>query len=120
MPTKAQEQRMMTERANQAKHPKRKSKQPKRRVSPLIGAAVAAPTTPTSGRSKARTESTLDRNRGGLAGRRGGAVLEENATGRPSRKSTRASIDHTKRTTNQQLRAIARVTAPSSRARSKR
>jgi len=109
----------MTERANQAKHPKRKSKKAKRRTSALLGKPV--PARPGArGRSKASVASTLDRNRSGLAGRRGGAVLEENATGTPSRKSTRRSSDRTKRTTNQQLRAVARVTSPSNRARSRR
>jgi len=110
---------MTTERANQAKHPKRKSKKPKRRTAPLVGARVAK-AAGARNRSKAGAQSTLDRNRNNLAGRRGGAVLEESASGTPSRKSTRGSSDHTKRTTNQQLRAIARVTSPSNRARSRR
>jgi hypothetical protein len=63
---------------------------------------------------------TMDRNRNRKAGRRGGAVLEESATGRQSRKSSRTSIDRTKRTTNLQLRAQARTHAPSTRARSRR
>jgi len=118
MPTKAQEQRMMTARANQAANKKRKSKKAKGRTSPLAG----QPVKPTGARtrSKAAAQSTLDRNRSKHAERRGGAVLEESATGRPSRKSTRGSIDRTKRTTNQQLRAIAKVTSPSNRARSRR
>ena len=119
MATKAQEQRTATQRANQAKNRKRKSTKPKGRVAPLIGKAVRKVSGARS-RSKAGTESTLDRNRSAHAERRGGAILEENATGRPSRKSTRASIDGTKRTTNLQLRAIARVSAPSNRARSRR
>jgi len=110
---------MTTERANQAKHAKRKSKKPKRRTSPLVGKKLRK-LPGARNRSKASTESTLDRNRSKHAERRGGAVLEENASGTPSRKSTRKSIDHTKRTTNQQLRAIARVTSPSNRARSRR
>jgi len=119
MPTKAQEQRMLAERANQAKHPKRKSKKPKRRTSPTTGAPVAT-TSRGRSRSKARTASTLDRNRSKHAQRRGGAVLEESATGVPSRKSTRGSIDRTKRTTNLQLRAIRKAASPSTRARSGR
>jgi hypothetical protein len=52
------------------------------------------------------------------AGRRGGAVLEPPATvgAKPSRKSTRKSVDHTKRTTNQQLEASREASAPSARA----
>jgi hypothetical protein len=63
---------------------------------------------------------TMDRNFNRKAGARGGAVLEESANGRPSRKSTRGSIDRTKRTTNQQLRATMRTHAPSSRAKARR
>ncbi len=55
------------------------------------------------------------RNESGHAGRQGGAVLEESA-GKPSRKSTRKSVDHTKRTTNLQLKALRKTTAPSARA----
>jgi hypothetical protein len=61
-----------------------------------------------------------DRNRSGHAGRRGGAALEESATGKPSRKSTRGSSDRTKRTTNLQLRAMLRSKAPSSRRSARR
>lgn len=51
------------------------------------------------------------RNVRSIAGRRGGAQLEE-SSGTPSRKSTRGSADRTKRTTNQQLRAIMRTASP--------
>lgn len=50
-----------------------------------------------------------------LAGRRGGAALE-GFTEKPSRKSTRKSSDGTKRTTNQQLRAVRKTRSPSERA----
>jgi hypothetical protein len=50
------------------------------------------------------------------AGQRGGAALEDTATGRPSRKSTRKSADRTKRTTNQQLRAQMRTASAPARA----
>jgi len=43
-----------------------------------------------------------------------GAVLEE-TRGRPSRKSTRKSSDHTKRTSNQQNRAVMAASAPTAR-----
>jgi hypothetical protein len=55
------------------------------------------------------------RNESAHAGSRGGAVLEESA-GKASRKSSRKSVDHTKRTTNQQLKAQRKSTAPSTRA----
>ena len=61
----------------------------------------------------------LDRNRSGRAERRGGAVLEESATGKASRKSTRGSIDHTKRTTNLQLREVRALNTPSTRSRAR-
>jgi hypothetical protein len=48
------------------------------------------------------------------AGRRGGAVLEENR-GKPARKSTRKSVDRTRRTTNQQLRAVIQTASPPAR-----
>jgi len=55
-------------------------------------------------------------NRSSLAGRRGGAALEDSGTGTPSRKSTRKSSDRTKRTTNQQLQAVRTTRSPSARA----
>lgn len=54
-------------------------------------------------------------NRNLLAGRRGGAALEDSA-GQPSRKSTRKSSDGTKRSTNQQLQAVRKTRSPSARA----
>jgi hypothetical protein len=48
-----------------------------------------------------------------------GAKLEDSANGKPSRKSSRASADKTKRTTNLQLRESRKLNAPSSRARAK-
>ena len=63
-------------------------------------------------------EHTAARNVSGHAGRRGGAALEDSANGKPSRKSTRASADHTKSTTNQQLRETRKVTSPQARAAS--
>ena len=53
------------------------------------------------------------------AGRRGGAIMEESANGKPSRKSTRGSADHTKQTTNLQLRETRKLAAPSTRASAK-
>ncbi len=61
-------------------------------------------------------EHTATRNVSGHAGRRGGAALEDSANGKPSRKSTRGSSDHTKRTTNLQLRETRKVTSPQARA----
>lgn len=46
------------------------------------------------------------RNASARAGKKGGASLEDSATGRPSRKSTRRSKGRIKRTSNLQRRAI--------------
>ncbi len=52
------------------------------------------------------------------AGNRGGSVLEPPATpgAKPSRKSTRKSVDHVKQSTNLQLKASRATAAPSARA----
>lgn len=50
------------------------------------------------------------------AAAKGGARLEDSATGKPSRKSTRRSEGHVKRTSNLQQRAVRKTTAPKSRA----
>jgi hypothetical protein len=42
-------------------------------------------------------------------------VLEESLGGRPTRKSTRISANRAKRTTNQQLKALKKVTDPHGR-----
>jgi hypothetical protein len=55
------------------------------------------------------------RNASGHAGRRGGVKLEDSANGKPSRKSTRGSADHTK-PSNLQLRETRKVSSPSARA----
>ena len=93
--TKAQDFRNETARANQPPKPAKKKRKP------LAG----TPLTPTA------------RNESKLAGRRGGAALEDVAPGEtPSRKSTRGSSDGTKRTTNQQLRAVRETRSPVARA----
>ncbi len=56
---------------------------------------------------------TAKRHPSGHAERRGGPALEDSAT-KPSRKSTRKSVDHTKRTTNQQLKAKRKSSSPTS------
>lgn len=96
----------------------RRSHKPAARATPTEGPRIAVKRDSAGGR--ASVLNPLDRNRGGRAERRGGAVLEESSTGKASRKSTRASIDHTKRTTNLQLRAVRALNAPSTRARARR
>jgi hypothetical protein len=58
---------------------------------------------------------TAGRNVSKHAGRRGGAKLEDSANGKPSRKSTRGSADHTK-PSNLQLRETRKVSSPQARA----
>ena len=106
MTTKAQAFRAQQERA--ANPPR--AKQPKRpRRDQVVDTSL--PGVSATDRKAARGP-----NHNLLAGRRGGAALEDSATRRPSRKSTRKSSDHTKRTTNQQLQAVREITAPSARA----
>lgn len=59
---------------------------------------------------------TANRNRSKRAAAKGGARLEDSATGKPSRKSTRKSEGRVKRTTNLQLAATQRATSPKARA----
>ena len=99
--TKAREFENLQARAAQAGHPRRTARR------------KSGPTIPKEG-------VTIDHNRSAHAGRRGGAQLEESATGKPSRKSTRRSSDHPRRTTNQQLQQVRKISAPSSRARARR
>jgi hypothetical protein len=49
------------------------------------------------------------------AGRRGGPILEASAT-KPSRKSTRKSVDHTRAAVNLQLRAQRETASPQAQA----
>jgi hypothetical protein len=65
---------------------------------------------------KAGAKSTAKRNASDRAEEKGGAVLEDSATGTPSRKSTRKSADGTKRTTNLQLREERKTASPKARA----
>ncbi len=60
--------------------------------------------------------STAERNRSERARRKGGAKLEDSATGKPSRKSTRKSEGHVKRTTNLRAKAVRAQRSPKARA----
>jgi len=64
-------------------------------------------------------DDTMDRNAKRGAERRGGAVIEANA-GKPSRKSTRGTIDRTKQGGALQVKATSRQHAPSTRATARR
>jgi hypothetical protein len=56
------------------------------------------------------------RNESARVAKRGGPALEESATGKPSRKSTRKSSGRVKRSTNQQEKAVRATSAPKSQA----
>jgi hypothetical protein len=98
MATKAQSFRAQTQR--DAHGPQSKKPTRARRAAPVEAVGV---------------EHTAARNVSGHAGRRGGAKLEDSANGKPSRKSTRGSADHTK-PSNLQLRETRKVSSPSARA----
>jgi hypothetical protein len=98
MATKAQSFRAAAQR--EAHKPQLKKAKPTRRKPPVKAAGEAH---------------TAARNVSGHAGRRGGALLEDSANGKPSRKSTRGSSDHTK-PSNLQLRETRKVTSPQARA----
>lgn len=59
---------------------------------------------------------TADRNRSKRAGGKAGWILEGSTTGRPSRKSTRTSLNRQKPDANLTLRAERRASAPATRA----
>lgn len=105
MATKAQAFR--TKQQQEANPPK--AKQPKRPRRDLV-VDTSLPGVSATARKAVRAKGNL------LAGRRGGAVLEDQGTGSPSRKSTRKSSDRTKRSTNQQLQAVRKTRSPSARA----
>ncbi len=106
MATKAQAFRARQARAANPPRPKRPAR-PRR--DELVDTSLP-------GVSATDRKATRGPNRNLLAGRRGGAALEDSATGTPSRKSTRKSVDRTKRTTNLQLKAVRTSTTPTARA----
>jgi hypothetical protein len=106
MATKAQAFRAEQQRTANPPKPKR-PKRPRRD----IVVDTSKPGVSATDRKAARKST-----RSALAGRRGGAALEEPRVGQRSRKSTRKSSDRTKRSTNQQLQAVRKTTSPSARA----
>lgn len=106
MTTKAHEFRSQQERSG----PK-KAKRPTSKVVKSTGDA-SKPGGSIAGKKRGIGHTAL-RNPSQHAERHGGAVLEDSAT-KPSRKSTRKSVDHVKRTTSQQLKAQRKTTAPTS------
>jgi hypothetical protein len=106
MVTKAQAFRTQQQRAANPPKPKR-PKRPRR--DDIVDTSLPG-VSATDRKAERRTSRSL------LAGRRGGAALEDVPMGKRSRKSTRKSSDRTKRTTNQQLQAIRKTRSPSARA----
>lgn len=76
---------------------------------------TAAPGASASDR-KAGAGATGARNVSKRSGKKGGARLEDSATGNASRKSTRKSEGRVKRTANLQRKATRKATSPKSRA----
>jgi hypothetical protein len=65
---------------------------------------------------KAGGNSTASRNRSNRAGKKGGVMLEDSSSGKPSRKSTRRSTGRVKPASNLQRRTIRAVHSPEARA----
>jgi hypothetical protein len=65
---------------------------------------------------KAGAGSTAKRNASKRAARKGGPILEDSATGKPSRKSSRKTTAGSKTTSNLERRQQRKVSAPKSRA----
>jgi hypothetical protein len=110
MATKAEQARVKAQR--EANPPKPKRAPRPRRDTPVDTAKPGVSATD----RKAGAGSTSARNASKRVAKKGGADLEDSATERPSRKSTRKSSGRAKRTTNLQLREIRKVSAPKTRA----
>jgi hypothetical protein len=109
MATKAERYKYRQQRSGPKKA---KSPQRPRRDTPIDTARTGVSATA----RKAGAGSTAARNRSLRAERKGGAVLEDSATDRPSRKSTRRSAGRMKRETNLVLRGARSTGAPRARA----
>jgi len=110
MSTKAEQFRAQQQREAKPARPK----QPKRarRDTPVDTAKPGVSATD----RKVGSGSTGSRNKSARAHNKGGARLEDSATGKPSRKSTRKSTGRVKRTSNLQRKVIRKTSAASSRA----
>ncbi len=110
MATKAQTKRAQDQR--DAKPPKpKKAARPRRD----IDVDTAKPGVSASDR-KAGAGGTATRNASKRAAKKGGAKLENSATGKPSRKSTRRATGGAKRTSNLQRKAVRKARSPKARA----
>jgi hypothetical protein len=83
-----------------------------RRAKPSDGVDTARPTVSASDKKHPRTSVGLQNEKKGI---QPGPVLEENHGKRPSRRSTRKSADHTKRTSNLQNKATMKSRSPKER-----
>lgn len=109
MATKAQA--FKSQRQREAKPPKKKRAPRPRRDFPVD---TAQPGVSASDR-RAGSGSSGSRNVSKRAGKKGGAALENSATGKPSRKSTRKASGRIKRTSNLQRKAIRKTSSPKQR-----
>ena len=110
MATKAQVFR--TEQMRKAKPPKPRGVPRPRRDRDVDTAAPGVSATD----RRAGMGRTAPRNRSKRPDGKGGAKLEDSATGKPSRKATRKSVGRIKRTSNLQRRAIREASSPQTRA----
>ena len=110
MATKAERFKARTERAAQTPKPKR------RRLRRDIPVDTSQPGVSATDR-KAGGGSSGTRNASTRVAKRGGPDLEDSETGKPSRKSTRASSGRVKQATNLQRREVRATHSPETRAR---
>lgn len=109
MATRAQA--FKTRQQRNANPPKNKRPARARRDVPVDTAAPGVSATD----RKAGGGSSGSRNVSKRAARKGGARLEDSATGKPSRKSTRKASGRIKRTSNLQRKAIRKASSPKTR-----
>jgi hypothetical protein len=102
MATKAEMHKSEMQRENQASNPKRSSSRGKSAAQGAHKEGVSG----TAARNLKTAESHV----------KDGPSLEDSATGKPSRKSTRGSNGHIKLATNLQRRQVRRVHSPKARA----
>jgi hypothetical protein len=111
MATKAQAFRAEEQRSARVQKPKAAA--PKKRRS--NGVDTSQPGVSATDR-KVGGGSTATRNASNRAKAKGGAKLEDSATGKPSRKSTRKSEGHAERTSKLRQRAVTKARSPKARA----
>ncbi len=110
MATKAQQARAEQLRNNRAPKPKKVRRSPNKEAEERTLAAGN-----TTNRSKPG-KTTARRNIAKRSNNTGGPALEDSATGKPSRKSTRRSAGHVKMASNLTRRQKRKVSSPSERA----